>query len=390
MSIRRTTGATASALGLLAGAAAALAPGAAQAHGFPPGGGHGRGGAAFVQTNDPAGNAIVAYSRGRDGQLTPAGRHATRGLGGTQAAAPTDPLASQGSLVLDRRDDRLYAVNAGSDTISVFAVHGTSLRLLQVLPSGGDFPTSVAVSDGLVYVLNAGGDGTVSGFRSRFGVLRPLAGSTRSLGLGNATPPFFLSSPAQVGFTPDADELLVTTKNHGDVDAFRLDRSGRPAAAPVQTSTGPVPFAFAFDARQRLVLVDASSSANTYRVSGSGTIDPVGTPAANGQTATCWLASARGYWYASNTGSNTITGYAENDGGQLSLLVADGVSAATDGGPIDIASAPDGRFLYELNGTAGTLGIYAVGADGLLTRSGTVTGLPAFDGHDGMQGLAVD
>ena len=75
--------------------------------------------------------------------------------------------------------------------------------------------------------------------------------------------------------------------------------------------------------------------------------------------------------------------------GQLRLLAADGVSARTDGGPIDIAATPGGRFLYELNGTGGTLGIYKVASDGSLTKTGSVTGLRAFDDINGMQGLVV-
>ena len=48
-----------------------------------------------------------------------------------------DALASQDSLVLDQRHRALVAVNAGSDSISVFGVRGDALRGRQVLPSGG-------------------------------------------------------------------------------------------------------------------------------------------------------------------------------------------------------------------------------------------------------------
>jgi 6-phosphogluconolactonase (cycloisomerase 2 family) len=346
-------------------------------------------GAVFVQTNDISENAILAYARSADGTLTLAGRYPTSGRGATEPGAPTDALSSQGSLTFDRRRRLLYAVNAGSDTVSVFAVHGTNLHLLQVIASGGRFPTSIAIHGALVYVLNAGGDGTISGFHSDNDQLTPIAGSVRSLGFGNTTPPFFLSSPAQIGITDDGSQVLVSTKNHGVVDAFALRRDGRPASTPVTTSTGPVPFAFAFDARGRLVLADAKGFANTYRVLRSGALAATGTPAANGQKATCWLVRARRYLYATNTASNTITGYAEAPDGQLELLRSDGVSATTDAGPIDIAASPDGRHVFELNGLAGDLGIYAVAPDGTLTRTATVHGLPAYDGFTGMEGIVV-
>jgi 6-phosphogluconolactonase (cycloisomerase 2 family) len=346
-------------------------------------------GAVFVQTNDISGNAILAYARSAAGALTPAGRYPTLGRGGTEPGAPTDPLSSQGSLTVDRRHQLLYAVDAGSDTLSVFSVRGTSLRLLQVIGSGGRFPTSVAIHQALVYVLNAGGDGAISGYRSDHGRLTPIAGSVRSLGLGNATPPFFLRSPSQIGITPDASHVLLTDKENGVVDAFALRPDGQPAVAPVTTATGPVPFAFEFDARGRVVLADASGSANTFRVLASGSLSATGAPAANGQKAPCWLVRARGYVYVTNTASDTITGYAEAPDGQLELLQADGVSARTDAGPIDLAAAPGGRQVFELNGLAGDLGVYAVASDGTLTQITTVHGLPAFDGVNGMEGIAV-
>src|SRR5215510_10008990 len=141
-------------------------------------------GAVFVQTNELGGNRIVVFERNGDGSLERDGSYATGGNGG--AASPgteSDRLASQGSLVFDEGHRLLFAVNAGSDSVSVFKVHGTRLQLADVVPSGGDFPASVAVHDDLVYVLNAGGIGIVQGFEIRGHHLRPLEGSARSLDL---------------------------------------------------------------------------------------------------------------------------------------------------------------------------------------------------------------
>ncbi|MFD9319463.1 hypothetical protein ACFWDQ_17550 [Streptomyces sp. NPDC060053] len=55
--------------------------------------------AVFVQGNELAGNTIHVFRRGDDGKLTAAGEYATGGMGGDQVDAPTDSLASQGSLV---------------------------------------------------------------------------------------------------------------------------------------------------------------------------------------------------------------------------------------------------------------------------------------------------
>jgi 6-phosphogluconolactonase (cycloisomerase 2 family) len=346
--------------------------------------------AVFVQTNDPSGNAVIAYRRSADGSLTRGDTFSTGGLGGTTISAPTDPLASQGSLVLDRHRGLLYAVNAGSDSVSVFSVDGTNLVLRQVISSGGDFPVSVTTARNLLYVLNAGGDGSVVGFKVAGQHLVRANDASRSLGLANSSPPFFLSSPAQVGLSPDAAHLIVTTKVNRAVDVFDVAPSGRLSDVPTVTSdTGPVPFAFDFDGAGRLILSDASGMANTFALGRDGAVSAVASEAPNGQAATCWIVEARGFFYTTNTGSDTITGYSQDSAGQLHLLSPGGVSARTDGGPIDIAATPTGRFVYELNGTGGTLGIYEVGPDGSLTKTGSVTGLRAFDGINGMQGIVV-
>jgi hypothetical protein len=79
----------------------------------------------FVQTNELSGNRILVYDRRPDGHLLYAGSYVTGGKGG--AALPgteSDHLASQGSLVYDKRHRQLLAVNAGSNTVSAFHVRG--------------------------------------------------------------------------------------------------------------------------------------------------------------------------------------------------------------------------------------------------------------------------
>ena len=186
----------------------------------------------FVQLNAESGNAIAAYSAAAPASLTYAATYPTGGLGGTEVGAPVDALASQGSLVLDARHHLLLAVNAGSDTVTSFTVRGAELRHPTTVPSGGEFPSSIAVHGDLVYVLNAGGDGSVSGFTVRHGALVPIPGSTRSLGLGNASTPVFIDAPAQVGFSADGRTLIITTKSHNELLSFPVGRDGRPSADP--------------------------------------------------------------------------------------------------------------------------------------------------------------
>jgi hypothetical protein len=190
--------------------------------------------AVFVQTNDPSANAVRVYDQASNGKLRFAASYATGGLGGSTVAAPTDALSSQGSLTFDAADGLLFAVNAGSDTVTVFAVSGDKLRRTQVVASGGDFPVSVAVKHGLVYVLNGGGTGSVSGYRVNGDQILPISGSIRSLGLNNTSPPNFLNSPVQVTLSPGGGQLIIPTKSNGVIDVFLINPTGRPSDTPVQ------------------------------------------------------------------------------------------------------------------------------------------------------------
>src|SRR5579859_1213888 len=128
----------------------------------------------FVQTDNTSGNQVVAYHRASDGTLSFAGSYETGGLGGQLTGSVTDHLASQGSLTYDPRHSLLYAVNAGSNTVTVFVAHRDRLFRQQVISSGGAFPVSVAVHGNLVYVLNALRGGSVRGYRVFAGRLFPI------------------------------------------------------------------------------------------------------------------------------------------------------------------------------------------------------------------------
>ncbi|HEY4433429.1 MAG TPA: hypothetical protein VGM99_03420, partial [Candidatus Cybelea sp.] len=50
--------------------------------------------AVFVQTDNPAGNQVIAYHRNGDGTLVEAGAYATGGVGGVLNGSQVDHLAS--------------------------------------------------------------------------------------------------------------------------------------------------------------------------------------------------------------------------------------------------------------------------------------------------------
>lgn len=339
----------------------------------------------FVQTDNTAGNQIVAYDQAANGSLSQAGTYNTGGLGGVLEGSAVDHLASQGSLAYDRDNDLLYAVNAGSNTVSVFAVFGDRLALRQVLSSGGPFPVSVAVDRGLVYVLNAEEGGSLQGFAVASGRLIPIPGSSRALGLNPSETPQFTHTPGQVAFSPDGSQLIVTTKANGsDIDVFGVSSFGHLSKVPVVNSfPGAVPFAVTFDQEGNLVVAEAgTNSLASFALNQSGTVsqlDSVGT----GQEATCWVVRAGGHFYVSNAASASLSDFQSSEGGQLLTLLG---NAETDAGTVDAAVSGQSRFLYVQAGGAGIVDEFAIGAQGALSKVGSVT-VPGAAGGEGIVAL---
>ncbi len=341
--------------------------------------------AVFVQTNDTAGNQIVSYHRGAHGELSFAGRYNTGGLGVAITGAVVDKLASQGSLVYDAADGILVAVNGGSNSITEFQVNGTQLSHRHTVGSGGTTPVSVAVGGGRIYVLNAGGAGSVQGFDAA--TLHRIPGSARSLNLTEGLTPEFLNTPGQIGLTPDGRQLVVTTKaNSSSIDVFRVFAGGALSSTPVATvSATPVPFGFTFDRAGDLVVSEAGTSdLTTYAINGDGTVTERAT-VANGEAALCWDTRAGRFFYGANAGSATLTGYTIGAGG-VPVIVGE---TSTDAGPIDLAATPDGAFLYVETGGGDIVDGFAVQGNGSLSFTGGSSVAPELPGHSGLEGIAV-
>ncbi len=338
--------------------------------------------AVYTLTNQVSGNAVAVFARATDGSLTPSGSFATGGTG------TGGGLGSQGAIVLSRDGRFLLAVNAGSNDVSVLRVLPARLELIATTPTGGDRPTSVTVHQDLVYVLNAGGAGSIAGFRlGRDGTLSPLAGSSRPLFSAAA-------APAQVEFSPNGRILVVTERATNTISTYVVGSNGL-ATGPIATpSAGATPFGFAFDNSGRLLISEAfggatdASASSSYRLADDGTLTLLSGSVPTTETAACWLVvpNSGRFAYVTNTGSGSVSGYRIETDGRLTLLDADGRTGATGAGsrPIDAAFDVAGRFLYTLNAGNGSISAFAVRADGSLEALPGVAGLPA-----GAVGLAA-
>ncbi len=142
------------------------------------------------------------------------------------------------------------------------------------------------------------------------------------------------------------------------------------------------PSAVTFDAAGHLVVAESSSTTPavaTFALSPNGTVTQLDL-VPTGKAATCWIAPAGGFYYASNAGTADLSGYQENSGsGALSLVGA----TATDPGTVDAAASSDGQFLYVQTGANGIVDEFHVNGNGTLSEVGSVT-VPGAVGGEGI------
>ena len=274
-------------------------------------------------------------------------------------------------MALSANGARLFAVNAGSNSISEFSVKRDGLELQTTFSAKGVLPTSVTVNKNLLYVLDAG-SATITGFK--------VDGNGRVEAISGSTQPLLGTNPAQVAFSPDGSELVVTEKGTGTIDTFAVGNDGRAQAGVSSPSAGATPFGFAFDGLGRAFVSEAAGSASSYTVDASGA-HTITSAAATHQGAPCWLVVTPDgrYAYTANAGSATISGFSIAADGSIGLLDPAGVSAALGSGahPLDEAVSADGRYLYVLVDGRHTIAGFRIAADGSLSSIGEVGTLPA-------------
>jgi hypothetical protein len=401
----------------------AMAPAGAQAAGP---------GALFVMTNSTdraRGNEVVMYERRQNGDLRHLGAFATGRLAdadpqlgsgpaptssvlGIPVPLPADGLGSANSLILNQGNRCLFAVNAGSNSVSSFRVDSDGLRLRSVVSSQGEltarFPVSLTERNGILYVLNSGDQGSLTGFRVGGScVLTAIPGSSRDLsGLTNS----FLSpepvevgtAPAQALFSPDGKRLVLSIK--GGPDGLGFLPSGRMAVFPVHSNGSlgtPVvtsfsfaqgrggPFEFVFsDARTVIVTHSNSDSVGSYAINPDNTLSLLSGPFDTGALAPCWLDSNGRFVYTASLGGIPVAGTAPDGNGLLTgFRINDGIltplnvsaeypspgTGKSGNHAIDIRIVAG--FLYFVQPRTGMVGRFRIGNNGALLNPVNFGGL---------------
>jgi 6-phosphogluconolactonase len=337
-------------------------------------------GMVYTLSNQVGGNKVIAFRRAVNGQLTFDAAYSTGGTG------TGGGLGNQGAVVLADDDRVLLAINAGSNSVSSLKITGNGLNLRSTVYSGGIQPVSVTVFKDLVYVLNAGGNGSISGFRLlENGRLIPIRHSTRPLSVAAPT------GPAQISFVLGGRVLVITEKATNTITTYTINKWGLPGEIHTTTSSSPTPFGFAPGKLGYVFVSEAVGGAanasvlSSYRIHFNGEISLVDGSVGAGQSAACWVVLTRNekYAYATNTASNNVSTFDVNSyTGDLS--VRDAISATTPAGPIDAALTNNSKFLYVLNSGDHSISAFKVAANGSLSSVQAIDGLP-----QGATGLAA-
>jgi len=244
----------------------------------------------YTASNQPN-NTVLVYDRNlQTGTLSFVGNVDTNG-DGFQLTGPNinpappvqDPLAASNSVTVAGKC--LLVVNAGSDNFSSFRItkDGTGLEFvdtylsaLGVVSDDGTIPVSIAQREGLVYVLNVGGDGSIQGYNLKQYNCRlaPIGLATRlnQTVPASGIPPVLTSTPAQIDFTPDGNALVITIKQNdggdpnlvnqtGSLNVYDVNQTDGSAGNLVQTpllrdEQGTIPFSFTFDDDGNLLLLE--------------------------------------------------------------------------------------------------------------------------------------
>jgi 6-phosphogluconolactonase len=342
----------------------------------------------FVMSNNAEKNQVIAFQRRNDGSYFEQNRFDTlgRGSGGT-----TDPLQSQGSLTLSGDHKLLFAINAGSGTISSFHIVDSLPLLVDEKPTGGAFPVAVAEHNGTVYVLNAGGNGAIVAFRADgIGRLHQIPNSLTHLTATN-------SGGSSISVSPSGQTLVVIEKAPNNIDTFAIHPDGTLGTVVINHSVAPGAFASVFTPSGELLVSENqpsdgtdTSTISSYTINADGTLTAISQSIPTDGNGNCWNAiTPNGKWvFTDNSGTSTVAGFAVGSKGALTPIDGTILFSNPEGTTnLDMATSGDSKFLYTMDSGAGTVSIFSINSNGTLTSLGVIDDLPKTVGFNGIAAL---
>ena len=369
----------------------------------------------YVESNNPKGNAILAYTRHADGRLTAmAGSPFATGGAGVGPSTSLGPYDSDSEIITNPDHTLLFAVNGGSDSIAVFQIAASgALTPVAGSPfaSGGSNPVSLALAGNVLCVVNKDEDPNHPGRAlpnytslrvSPHGQLSPIARSTLYDDNGSDPSQILLSPISTVGF--GADFL------GGAVRSFLLEPTGRlqarailpPPAFEFADSGAPaLPLGLAVHPTRPLLYVGfvTINRIGIYRYDALGGLHYLRSVPDSGK-GVCWilLNKAATRMYVSNTVDPSVSVYDltadPTEPVEIQKVFLNSAPGSNPGG-YQIALDPTDRFLHVISQqfsststpAANALHIFQVAGDGTVTEvpsSPTVLPVPSMTRPQGV------
>ncbi len=350
-------------------------------------------------------NQVVAYSRGDDGSLTQIGIYDTGGLGENIRNSGANPLASQDPLIVSKDNRFVFAVNAGSESISSFSINGdysltpASLDVHTYGESGAQNPVSLTVFDNYLYVVNTGNfvndegneleilpedrnrvNASILGFIiGDDGSLTELPGSEIA-GIG--------ANAGSIEFSSDGANLYITERRTNEILSVEManglpirDANGNPYIDSVSSIT-PQPFGtdlYPTDNGDILLVSEGNNGAaglsalSSYLIEDNGDLTGIslssgveGDPLTTGHTFGCWVEFVEtptgDFAYVSNTPDGVISSFAVGDQGGLTRL--ESTAGTTGVGVLDVEITYP--YLYQVVNNDGRIAQFEINPDGSL------------------------
>jgi 6-phosphogluconolactonase len=89
-----------------------------------------------------------------------------------------------------------------------------------------------------------------------------------------------------------------------------------------------------------------------------------------------------------NAGSSTISGFSIGQGGALTPIAGTLVGTNPEGSTnLDIAVSGDSKYVFTLNSSSGTIGVFSIPSNGALSNVDEIDGLPQSVGMNGIAAL---
>lgn len=377
-------------------------------------------GAVYMITNEPSGNFVVAADINSDGSLTLATATATGGAGQHGNAEGPDALFGQGSVKTNANNSMLATVNAGSNTISLFAIdpkNPSSLSAVgQPISSGGEFPQSLAfnAAGDTLCALNGGALDGVQCFSVNSTGLTPKTNTRRNININQTTPATGPAGTAShIIFSEDQKTVFAAVKGNPDANftgflaAWDIQDDGSLSEDFTKVELpqgGALPFAISNIAGSKgaLFVADAGVGADVFDlskgVSAAAQSNATTTIPVEGQGAVCWTAfsSKVESFFVSDIKTSLVTEIAV-DPSTLNSTVIKQYETQDAAGTIDleVATVNDKDFLYVNMANATSIAVFALPAQGQAKKTQTLNlanaakkaGLPI--NGDNVQGMTV-